>query len=43
MYRLFVAIDLPDLVKEAVAGIVTGELTGARRVPLEAKNPNGMF
>jgi 2'-5' RNA ligase len=35
MYRLFVAIDLPELVKEAVAGIVTGALTGARRVPLE--------
>jgi 2'-5' RNA ligase len=35
MYRLFVAIDLPELVKEKVAGMITGELTGARRVPLE--------
>jgi RNA 2',3'-cyclic 3'-phosphodiesterase len=35
MFRLFVAIDLPELVKEKVAGIVTGEFTGARRVPRE--------
>jgi len=35
MYRLFVAIDLPEQVKEAVAGIAGRELTGARRVPRE--------
>ena len=35
MFRLFVAIDLPELVKEKIAGIVTWELTGARRVPIE--------
>lgn len=32
MYRLFVAIDLPEQVKEAVAGIAGRELTGVRRV-----------
>jgi 2'-5' RNA ligase len=35
MYRLFVAIDLPEQVKDAVAGIAGRELTGARRVPRE--------
>jgi 2'-5' RNA ligase len=35
MYRLFVAIDLPDDVKNAVDGIVGRYLTGARRVPRE--------
>jgi 2'-5' RNA ligase len=35
MSRLFVAIDLPEQVKEAVAGIAGGELAGARRVPWE--------
>jgi 2'-5' RNA ligase len=35
MYRLFVAIDLPDEVKNAVDGIVSRDLPGARRVPLE--------
>ena len=34
MYRLFIAIDLPEQVKEAVAGIA-GDLPGARRVPRE--------
>ncbi|HEX2769799.1 MAG TPA: RNA 2',3'-cyclic phosphodiesterase [Geobacteraceae bacterium] len=34
MYRLFIAIDLPEQVKEAVAGIA-GELPGARPVPRE--------
>lgn len=34
MYRLFVAIDLPEHVKEAVAGI-SGGLPGARWVPAE--------
>lgn len=33
MYRLFVAIDLPEQVKEVVADIAGRELTGARRVP----------
>ncbi len=35
MYRLFVAIDLPKEVKEAVVGIAGRELTGARFVPRE--------
>ena len=35
MYRLFVAIDLPEQVKDAVAGIAGRELVGARRVPRE--------
>jgi 2'-5' RNA ligase len=35
MYRLFVAIDLPDEVKNAVDGIVGRDLSGARRVPRE--------
>ena len=35
MYRLFVAIDLPDEVKNAVDGIVGRDLPGARRVPRE--------
>ena len=35
MYRLFIAIDLPQEVKEAVAGIVGRDLPGARRVPVE--------
>ncbi len=35
MYRLFVAIDLPEQVKDAVAGIAGRELTGARLVPRE--------
>jgi len=35
MYRLFVAIDLPEPVKEAVAGIAGRGLTGARLVPRE--------
>jgi 2'-5' RNA ligase len=35
MYRLFVAIDLPEPVKEAVAGIAGRDLAGARRVPRE--------
>ena len=34
MYRLFIAIDLPEQVKEAVAAIA-GDLPGARRVPRE--------
>ncbi len=33
MYRLFVAIDLPEEVREAVAGIAGRELAGARLVP----------
>jgi 2'-5' RNA ligase len=35
MYRLFVAIDLPEQVKEAVFCIAGRELAGARRVPRE--------
>ena len=35
MYRLFVAIDLPEQVQDAVAGIAGRELVGARRVPRE--------
>jgi 2'-5' RNA ligase len=35
MYRLFVAIDLPEPVKDAVVGIAGRELRGARRVPRE--------
>ncbi len=35
MYRLFVAIDLPEQVKDAVAGIAGRELAGARLVPRE--------
>ena len=35
IYRLFVAIDLPEQVKDAVAGIAGRELVGARRVPRE--------
>ncbi len=35
MYRLFVAIDLPEEVRGAVAGIAGRELTGARLVPRE--------
>lgn len=35
MYRLFIAIDLPEPVKEAVDGIVGRDLAGARRVPRE--------
>jgi 2'-5' RNA ligase len=35
MYRLFVAIDLPEQVQEAVSGIAGRELAGARRVPRE--------
>jgi RNA 2',3'-cyclic 3'-phosphodiesterase len=35
MYRLFVAIDLPDEVKNAVDGIVGRDLPGSRRVPRE--------
>jgi 2'-5' RNA ligase len=34
MYRLFIAIDLPEQVREAVAGIAR-DLPGARRVPRE--------
>ena len=34
MYRLFVAIDLPEWVKEAVAAIVGRNLAGARLVPM---------
>ena len=34
MYRLFIAIDLPEQVREAVAGIAR-DLPGARRVPSE--------
>ena len=35
MYRLFVAIDLPEQVKEAVTGIVHRGVAGARWVPPE--------
>jgi 2'-5' RNA ligase len=35
MYRLFVAIDMPEQVKEAVAGIAGRDLAGARLVPKE--------
>jgi len=35
MYRLFVAIDLPNEVRDAVAGIAGRELVGARLVPRE--------
>ena len=35
MYRLFVAIDLPEQVKEAVAGIAGRGLAGARLIPGE--------
>ncbi|HTY20569.1 MAG TPA: RNA 2',3'-cyclic phosphodiesterase [Geobacteraceae bacterium] len=35
MYRLFVAIDLPEQVKEAVTGIFNRGLAGARWVPPE--------
>jgi 2'-5' RNA ligase len=35
MYRLFVAIDLPESVKEAVSGIAGRELPGARWIPRE--------
>jgi RNA 2',3'-cyclic 3'-phosphodiesterase len=35
MYRLFIAIDLPEEVKEAVAAIAGRDLPGARRVPVE--------
>jgi RNA 2',3'-cyclic 3'-phosphodiesterase len=35
MHRLFVAIDLPGEVKNAVDGIVNRDLPGARRVPRE--------
>jgi 2'-5' RNA ligase len=35
MYRLFVAIDLPEPVKEAVDGIAVRDLAGAHRVPRE--------
>lgn len=35
MYRLFVAIDPPDEVKNALDGVVGRDLPGARRVPRE--------
>jgi 2'-5' RNA ligase len=35
MHRLFVAVDLPEQVKEKIAGIVHRGLTGARWVPGE--------
>jgi RNA 2',3'-cyclic 3'-phosphodiesterase len=35
MYRLFVAIDLPDETKDAIAGIVDRRLAGARWLPRE--------